>query len=97
MKACVYASAQLHAGQCKAHGHQDMQLQTQIIDSLNFFCFQVLPFASEETLRQLEVNLSTVPSVTELLHQGLAPTDITDRLLDGIGLSEGPASTLHPR
>ncbi|KAL3142087.1 hypothetical protein ABBQ32_004710 [Trebouxia sp. C0010 RCD-2024] len=61
------------------------------------FLIQVLPFASEETLQQLESNLSSVPSVTELLHQGLAPRDITDRLLEGIGLSEGPASSLHPR
>lgn len=60
-------------------------------------CIQVLPFASEETLQQLEANLSSVPSVTELIQQGLTPTDITDRLLQGIGLSEGPASSLHPR
>ncbi|KAL3153189.1 hypothetical protein ABBQ38_011940 [Trebouxia sp. C0009 RCD-2024] len=33
----------------------------------------------------------------KLPQQGLAPGDITDRLLEGIGLSEGPASSLHPR
>ena len=58
---------------------------------------QVLPFASEETLQQLEANLASVPSVTDLLHQGLTPRDITDRLLAGIGLSDAPASSLHPR
>lgn len=58
---------------------------------------QVLPFAGEDTLRQLEVNLASVPSVTELLHQGLGPRDITARLLEGIGLSDVPSSSLCPR
>jgi len=58
---------------------------------------QVLPFAGEDTLRQLEVNLAGVPSVTELLHQGLGPRDITARLLEGIGLSDVPSSSLCPR
>ena len=58
---------------------------------------QVLPFAGEDTLRQLEVNLASVPSVTELLHQGLGRKDITARLLEGIGLSDVPSSSLCPR
>ena len=58
---------------------------------------QVLPFAGEDTLRQLESNLASVPSVTELLHQGLGPRDITARLLEGIGLSDVPSSSLCPR
>ena len=56
-----------------------------------------MPFAGEDTLRQLEINLASVPSVTELLHEGLSPKDITARLLEGIGLSDGPSSSLHPR
>lgn len=59
-------------------------------------CLQVLPFAGEETLQQLEANLASMPSVTELLHQGLAPKDITEKLLAGIGVSEG-ATSMHPR
>jgi len=58
---------------------------------------QVLPFAGEDTLKQLEMNLASVPSVTELLHQGLGPRDITARLLEGIGLSDVPSSSLCPR
>jgi len=40
---------------------------------------QVLPFCSEETLEQLERNLSTLPSVTEMLNSGLSAQGITDR------------------
>ena len=57
----------------------------------------MLPFASEETLQQLETNLAKVPSVTELLHQGLGPKDITAQLLEGLGLSDTPAISLRPR
>ena len=86
-----------HFGLCGGIQHVFMR---QYLLSYSLICalsFQVLPFASEETLQQLESNLSSVPSVTELLHQGLAPREITDRLLEGIGYSEGPASSLHPR
>ncbi|KAA6421714.1 MAG: hypothetical protein FRX49_08325 [Trebouxia sp. A1-2] len=67
------------------------------IRSAGGFLIQVLPFAGEDTLRQLEVNLASVPSVTELLHQGLGRKDITARLLEGIGLSDVPSSSLCPR
>lgn len=67
------------------------------IRSAGGFLIQVLPFAGEDTLRQLEINLANVPSVTELLHQGLGAKDITSRLLEGIGLSDVPSSSLLPR
>ncbi|KAL0021890.1 hypothetical protein WJX77_012153 [Trebouxia sp. C0004] len=67
------------------------------IRSAGGFLIQVLPFAGENTLRQLESNLASLPSVTELLHQGLGPADITARLLEGIGLSDVPSSSLCPR
>jgi hypothetical protein len=51
---------------------------------------QVLPFCSEETLEQLEKNLSSLPSVTKLLQSGATPQDITDRILDGIGTAGAP-------
>ena len=57
----------------------------------------MLPFASEETLQQLEANLAKVTSVTNLLHQGLKPKDITELLLEGIGLSDAPPVSFQPR
>lgn len=57
---------------------------------------QVLPFAGEETLQQLETNLASMPSVTELLHQGLGPKAITEKLLAGIGVSPR-ATSMQPR
>lgn len=51
---------------------------------------QVLPFCSEETLEQLEKNLSGLPSVTRMLQAGDTPQSITDRILDGIGTAGQP-------
>lgn len=51
---------------------------------------QVLPFCSEETLQQLEANLSGLPSVTKLLQSGASPQDITDMILKGIGNAGNP-------
>lgn len=50
---------------------------------------QVLPFASEETLQRLEANIAAAPSITEMLHEGLAPKDIAARIFDGLGASDG--------
>jgi len=57
---------------------------------------QVLPFASEETLSQLEQNIGGAGSVTDMLHQGASPKNITERLLHGLGISDGGFS-LQPR
>lgn len=59
-------------------------------------CLQVLPFASEETLSQLEQNISAAGSVTDLLHGGATAHDITARLLEGLGISDASFS-LQPR
>ena len=57
----------------------------------------MLPFASDETLDQLEVNIRNTPSVTELLHQGLGTKEITEKLLEGIGLSDIAPTSMQPR
>lgn len=57
---------------------------------------QVLPFCSDETLEQLEKNLSGMPSVTQLLQAGETPQSITDKILDGIG-SAGQPLSITPR
>ena len=59
-------------------------------------CLQVLPFASEETLSQLEQNISAAGSVTDMLHGGATARDITARLLEGLGVSNASFS-LQPR
>lgn len=60
------------------------------------FLIQVLPFASEATLSQLEANLAELPAVTEMLDKGLTPRDITERLLHGLGMADG-AFELTPK
>ncbi len=57
---------------------------------------QVLPYASEETLMQLEENLRRIPSVTQMLHDGMTPRDMTDRILTGLG-SGTQGFSLQPR
>ncbi|KIZ01469.1 putative chaperonin [Monoraphidium neglectum] len=60
------------------------------VNAAGGYLVQVLPFCSEETLEQLEKNLSSLPSVTKLLQSGATPQDITDRILDGIGTAGAP-------
>jgi molecular chaperone Hsp33 len=57
---------------------------------------QILPFCSDETLDQLEQNLMSMPSMTQLLNQGLSPQQITDKILAGLG-SSSSADTIQPR
>lgn len=57
---------------------------------------QVLPFCSDETLDQLEANLGTLPSMTQLLNAGLSPQDITERILAGLG-SSSTADAIVPQ
>ncbi|KAL6759151.1 heat shock protein Hsp33 [Haematococcus lacustris] len=66
------------------------------VRSAGGFLVQVLPFCSDETLEQLETNLSGLPSVTTLLNQGLTVQDITDRILQGLGCAPG-SSSLTPQ
>ncbi len=47
------------------------------------FCIQLLPFASEECIEQLEKNVKQAPSVTQMLRDGLTPEDMLTRLVEG--------------
>lgn len=47
------------------------------------FIIQLMPFASEEVVSQLERNLANVTSVTSLLDQGMSPEGMLKRVLDG--------------
>ena len=57
---------------------------------------QVLPFASEATLAQLEANIAGCPSVTDMLHEGDDARGITGRILAGLGVMDQGFS-LTPR
>jgi len=43
---------------------------------------QILPFASEETLTTLERNVTNCSSMTDMLHNGLTPQQITEKLFE---------------
>lgn len=48
------------------------------------FILQLMPFAQEEVIAQLEKNLSTLPSVTTLLDRGETPETMLDLVLAGL-------------
>ena len=50
------------------------------------FIIQLMPFAEEKVIAQLEKNLAEVNSVTELLNQGMTPEMILEKLLGNLGL-----------
>ena len=50
------------------------------------FIIQLMPFAEEKVIAQLEMNLAEVNSVTELLNQGMTPEMILEKLLGNLGL-----------
>lgn len=47
---------------------------------------QLMPFAGEDIIDQLEKNMEGITSVTELLEEGLTPEDILTRLLGSMGV-----------
>jgi len=53
------------------------------------FFVQILPFTGDETIEQLEKNISNLPSINELITSGVSLHDITERILEGIGSSPG--------
>lgn len=48
------------------------------------FLIQLLPFAGEKTIAQIEKNISGVTSVTDMLRHGKSPEEIALMLLDGL-------------
>lgn len=50
------------------------------------FIIQLMPFAKEKTISQLEENLKNVTSVTSLLDQGYTPEQLLEVLLGNLGL-----------
>lgn len=50
------------------------------------FIIQMMPFASEKTICQVEENLKRVPSVTSILKEGHTPKELLEILFDGLDL-----------
>lgn len=50
------------------------------------FIIQLMPFAEDKTIDQLEENLKKVTSVTELLDKGYTPEQLLEELLGDLGL-----------
>lgn len=58
---------------------------------------QVLPFASDETLAELEKNIGSLTSVTDMLHQGMGAREITARILGSLGCEEQNMTPMQPK
>ena len=54
------------------------------VEQAGGFIVQMMPFASEETISQIEKNLSGIKSITEMLSEGLTPEDIMNIVLKGL-------------
>lgn len=48
------------------------------------FIIQLMPFAEEETIAQLEENIKNLDTVTNMLEKGLTPEQILDEVLKGL-------------
>ena len=66
------------------------------IDAAGGFLIQVLPFAEDSTIEQLEKNIGVAGSMSKMLKDGLSPKEITDILLEGLG-SGGEGFSLTPK
>ena len=50
------------------------------------FIIQLMPFAAEEVITALEKNLGSIPSVTDMLKEGMTPEDMLAAVLAGFDL-----------
>ena len=66
------------------------------IEAAGGFLVQVLPFAEDSTIEQLEKNIGKAGSMSKMLKDGLSTKQITDILLEGLG-SGGEGFSLVPR
>ena len=48
------------------------------------FIVQVMPFAEDEVIDQLEKNISEISSGTEMLDEGMSPEDILNVVMKGL-------------
>lgn len=48
------------------------------------FIIQVMPMCPDEVLDKIEDNLKTLPSVTDMMSEGMTPEDILNRVLEGL-------------
>ena len=52
------------------------------------FIVQILPETSEETIEQLEANLTALPTLTQFFEEGLDIMQIANQVFAGLGLDE---------
>ena len=65
------------------------------VNAAGGFLVQVLPFAEDETIAQLEKNIVEAGSISRMLREGMNARDITERLLHGLGVSD-PGFSMTP-
>ena len=59
------------------------------------FIVQLMPDCIPEVIDQIEANVATVPSVTDLLRNGATPNDLLERVLAGLDFQELEATPVE--
>ena len=57
----------------------------------------MLPFARDETLAALEGNIRMMPNVSDLLAMGMGLEQLTERLLEGVGVNDDSRGFMYAR
>ncbi len=56
------------------------------IDSAGGFIIQLMPGCTDETIDKLQERLSDIEPMTTMLHRGMSPEDILEKIFDGMNL-----------
>ena len=62
--------------------------RTWDVECAGGFIVQLMPDCIDEVAERIENNLATVTSVTDLLREGATPTDVLNRILEGLDYQE---------
>ena len=59
------------------------------------FIVQLMPDCADDVAERIEKNVAGLPSITALMREGALPTDLLERVLDGLGFEELEANPVR--